>query len=95
MFKLFNSHDCLELVLPFQRNGLAIDEGKFWLRFCDLKLMINSVLEKKEKNRGDPVSIHKTTVANMPVKLFWSVLLKFLWEDETIGIKQGDINREK
>ena len=61
-----------------------------------MKLMINNVLKKKkEKNRGDTVSIHKITVANMPVKLFWSVLLKFLWEDETIGIKQGDINREK
>ena len=59
-----------------------------------MKLMINNVLKKK-KNRGDTVSIHKTTVANMPVKLFWSVLIKFLWEDETIGIKQGDINREK
>lgn len=59
-----------------------------------MKLTINNVLKKK-KNRGDTVSIHKTTVANMPVKLFWSVLIKFLWEDETIGIKQGDINREK
>ena len=59
-----------------------------------MKLTINNVLKKK-KNRGDTVSIHKKTVANMPVKLFWSVLIKFLWEDETIGIKQGDINREK
>lgn len=91
-FKLFNSHDCLELVLPFQTNGLVIDKGKLWLRFCNMKLMISNMLGK---NRGDTVSIHETMVANMPVKLFWSVLLKFLREDETIGIKQGDINREK
>ena len=55
MFKLFNSHDCLELVLPFQRNGWAIDEGKFWLRFCDMKLMINNVLKKKKKKKTEEI----------------------------------------
>ena len=41
------------------------------------------------------VSVHNAMTATMPVKFFWSVLLKiFFFRDEPIGIRQGDINRK-
>lgn len=74
----------MELALPFQRNGLAVDEGRFWLRFCDVKLMSSKMLEE---GRREITSVHNTVVESKPVELFWSVLIKNVLKDEPIGVK--------
>ena len=90
-FKLLNSSDCLQLVLPFQRDVSAVDEGKFCFRVCGVKLMISNMLEKK---RRYGLSTQRNDSNYACEVLLVSSAKDFFFRDEPIGIRQGDINRK-